>query len=141
MLLSTSLFMIAFVIKLSTFKLPPLLCFFCLSNIFWRRYVSSIYNRSNTRNDRIDRIHRTSISVTALIVPRINKEQHLQASPLPPILFPDFFMIFNRVQLFFNWICCSNWIFYRSASIFSDLCDSQFFCDFLRSFKILRIFW
>ncbi len=43
-------FMIVFAIKTWIFKLPPLLCLVCLTNSFWRRYVSGIHNRSNRSN-------------------------------------------------------------------------------------------
>ena len=43
-------FSVCFAIETSILKLRPLLRFLCLINSFYRRYVSSMYNRSNRLN-------------------------------------------------------------------------------------------
>jgi len=55
-------FRLYFVIKTSIFKLRPLLRFLCLINSFQRRYVSSMYNRSNrfNRSNRSNRFNRSN---------------------------------------------------------------------------------
>ena len=50
-------FRLNFAIKTSIFKLRPLLRFLCLINSFYRRYVSSMYNRSN-RSNRLTRFNK-----------------------------------------------------------------------------------
>ncbi len=56
------LFRLNFAIKTSIFKLRPLLRFLCLINSFYRRYVSSMYNRSNrsNRSNRLTRFNRSN---------------------------------------------------------------------------------
>ena len=43
------------------FHPPPLLCFLCLINSFYRRYISSMYNRSN-RSNRSDSFNRLNLA-------------------------------------------------------------------------------
>ena len=49
-------FRMYFAIKTSVFQLRPLLRFLCLINSSYRRYVSSMYNRSN-RSNRLNKLN------------------------------------------------------------------------------------